>query len=246
MRWQSLRVAACDDAGLEPASFAHHRVESSQGLKAGLIVLADSLRTQIMPCASQIAQIKPVATDSSKRHTRTFSQAPRPRFGGTRRQQVCLSPWLVFESSRCYIVKRSLSRTASSSDQQQQGGGSHSAEDLLEQLQPVDPERPGALQLGWTPTALGESIRGVVATGSHPGGSTILSVPAPLVLTDIGHDKSGDLPWSGFMAVQLLQKLAACSRSEADPKALTCTWLESLPKEVVLAAGACHSCVIFA
>lgn len=180
--------------------------------------------------SSQIDQI-------TRPHTCSLNSL-RHHFGCIRIRQASFSLGPVRRPSHpCSVRRRHLRILSSGSDQQE---GSDPAEVLLAQLQPYEVEQPGPLEPDWTPTASGESIRGVVATGSYSAGSTILSVPAPLVLTDIGHDKSGDLPWSGYMAVKLFEKLAACSHKNASPEDLTCTWLNSLPKEVMLAAGGCQ------
>ena len=185
-------------------------------------------------CASQAGQSGQIETRSGFKHL-----PPRASHHYTRRPEGRRGPAHLPASLFTVLDTRSgirskLLRTASSlPDHQPQSREPESAETLLQLLQPYGVEEGSPVQLGWTLTDSGENIRGVVATGNHEAGSTILSVPVPLVLTDIGHDKSGDVPWSGFMAVKLLQKYkGCCSNDRGGAEDLTCTWLESLPKEV--------------
>ena len=127
-------------------------------------------------------------------------------------------------------ARRWLPLTTSATVEQQESAGADPAELLLQQLKPEgEDESVSKLQLGWTLTTTQHHVRGVQATGSHAPGSKLLSIPSPFVLTDIDHDRHGDTPWSGYLAVRLLQKIHACKRQAGGD--IPCVWVDTLPGE---------------
>ncbi len=152
-----------------------------------------------------------------------FCQTALPPLQGNRTFRALCPPALVRYEQRAKAAALRASRI-------QDNIPPDAAQLLMQQLQPD--QKAYRLDLGWGLSATDERIRGVQATALCEPGATMLSIPAPLVLTDAEHDKTTDIPWSGYLAVRLLQICKASRIQKEEQDDLSCTWVQALPKQV--------------